>query len=111
MDTVHADIIVVGAGSAGCVVAARLAARPRTSVMVLEAGPQTDERPAPLDSANYWELLNDNVLRERYFWSTLQARPRRGRSNTPYLRGYGLGGSSIVNAMTAVRGEGETFDN
>jgi 5-(hydroxymethyl)furfural/furfural oxidase len=111
MDTVHADVIVVGAGSAGCVVAARLAARPHTRVMVLEAGPQTDERPAPLDNPNYWGLLNDDVLHERYFWSDLLARPRPGRSRTAYLRGFGLGGSSTVNAMTAVRGEGETFDN
>jgi choline dehydrogenase-like flavoprotein len=81
------DWIVVGAGSAGCVVARRLAETPGHHVTLIEAGPA-----APPDR-----------MRGASFFDSL-AEPGRVFPG-PYLRGRGLGGTSVVNGMLATAGD------
>lgn len=99
------DYIVVGAGSAGAVVANRLSADPRRRVLLIEAGPAFHHwSPIPL---GYAKLLNDAAVNWCY-----SAEPEEGtngrRLNVP--RGRMLGGSSSINGCAFVRGQAQDFD-
>ncbi|MGH9135152.1 MAG: hypothetical protein ACRDZZ_14535, partial [Ilumatobacteraceae bacterium] len=87
---------VVGAGSAGCVVAARLSAEPSNHVILLESGP--GGRGA--EGASFFDALADP---ERTHHDLVASRVEGGAPSR-YLRGRGLGGSGSVNAMLALSG-------
>lgn len=89
--------IVVGAGSAGCVIAGRLAARPDSEVVLVESGPgwSTD----PLSDSFFDALAGDGRT-----YPDLRATRVAGQPATRYQRGRGLGGSGAVNAMVALSG-------
>lgn len=98
------DYVVVGAGSAGCVVAAGLADR-GASVLLLEAGPRDrDPRIAiPAAAADLWFGRLD--------WSfTTEPQPGLGGRSDRWPRGRVVGGSSSINAMMYVRGLDVDFD-
>ena len=101
------DFIVVGAGSAGCVLANRLTADGRTRVLLLEAGPR-DTNPWIHVPLGYGKLFNVAAVNWMY-----QSEPEPHldgrRIYTP--RGKVLGGSSSINGLVYIRGQPEDFDD
>jgi choline dehydrogenase len=100
------DFIVVGAGSAGCVVASRLAEGGRHRVLLLEAGP-SDRRVWVQIPIGYGKTFYDRRLNWMY-----GTEPIPGLANRVnyWPRGKILGGSSSINAMVYIRGQGQDFD-
>src|SRR4029077_7314336 len=99
------DYVIVGAGSAGCVLAARLSEDPDVSVLLLEAGPpDTNENiHVPL---GYLQLAGTEVD-----WGYFTApEPRCNGRRIPLPRGKVLGGSSSINAMVYIRGNRRDYD-
>ncbi|MEM6460626.1 MAG: GMC family oxidoreductase N-terminal domain-containing protein [Pseudomonadota bacterium] len=100
------DYIIVGAGSAGCVLANRLSADPRYSVVVLEAGPR-DSSPWIHIPVGYFRTMKDPAL--NWMYRTEADRGLNGRAiNWP--RGKTLGGSSSINGLLYVRGQPQDYD-
>jgi choline dehydrogenase len=97
------DFIVVGAGSAGCVVAARLSEDPACTVLLLEAGRAERTRAMTVPSA--WPE-NLGTAAEWGYLTTPQAET----GSTIYPAGRGLGGSGGINAMAHVRGHRAVYD-
>lgn len=100
------DFIVVGAGSAGSVVAERLSANGRYSVLVLEAG-GTDRRFFVQMPLGYGKTFFDPAVNWNY---RTEPDPGLGGNADHWPRGKLLGGSSSINAMVWVRGAAEDFD-
>jgi choline dehydrogenase len=100
------DFVIVGAGSAGCVLAERLSASGRHSVAVIEAG-GTDRRFWVQTPLGYGKTFYDRSLNWAY-----QAEPDPGLADRSdyWPRGKLLGGSSSINAMVWIRGAAEDFD-
>jgi len=100
------DYVIVGAGSAGCVLAARLSEDPETSVLLLEAGPP-DAKENIHVPLGYLQLARTDVD-----WDYCTA-PEANCDNRrlPLPRGKVLGGSSSVNAMIYIRGNRADYDS
>ena len=100
------DYIIVGAGSAGCVLASRLSENPDTQVLLLEAGP-----PDTADEIHIPAALNF-LFKTAYDWD-YQTTPqdRAGGRSIYWPRGRVLGGSSSINAMIYMRGGRCDYDS
>lgn len=100
------DYIIVGAGSAGCVLANRLTANGRYTVLLLEAGPK-DSNPWIHVPIGYGKLFSEASVNWMY-QSEPEIELHGRRVFTP--RGKVLGGSSSINGLVHVRGQREDFD-
>ncbi|KAK4445143.1 putative GMC oxidoreductase [Podospora aff. communis PSN243] len=110
LETEEFDFIVVGGGTAGCVVAGRLAENPNVKVLVIEAG---ISNPQDIDAittpARAFELRDS-----KYDWAFKTGmidRPEYTRIEKPNTRGKVLGGSSCLNYYTWIPGSAATFDD
>ncbi|WP_322415750.1 GMC family oxidoreductase [Mesorhizobium huakuii] len=101
------DFIIVGSGSAGSVLADRLSASGRFSVLVLEAG-GTDRRFYVQMPLGYGKTFFDPAVNWNY---KTEADPGLGGNVDHWPRGKLLGGSSSINAMVWIRGAREDFDD
>ncbi len=107
METIEADYIVVGAGSAGCVVAARLSEDPAVRVLVLEAG--GEDRGIWIHiPLGYGKTIADR--RVNWMYETEPDPQLHGR-RVFWPRGKVLGGSSSINGLLYLRGQPEDYDH
>ncbi len=101
------DFIIVGAGSAGCVLANRLTESGRYRVLLLEAGPK-NSHPWLHIPLGYGKLFTD----KRYNWCyETEPQPECHNRNVIAPRGKVLGGSSSINGLIYIRGQAEDFDH
>ncbi|HUQ74550.1 MAG TPA: GMC family oxidoreductase N-terminal domain-containing protein [Burkholderiales bacterium] len=101
------DYVIVGAGSAGCLLANRLSRDPNTSVLLLEAGGRDDYFWIPIPVGYLYTIANP---RTDWCYKTEPDEHLAGRS-IHYARGRVLGGCSSINAMIYMRGQKEDWDH
>lgn len=103
----EADFVVVGAGTAGCVLANRLSAEPGVQVLLLEAG-GSDAHPLVRMPAGFTRVVQSRALNWGY---ASEPEPALGGRVVPVPRGRVLGGSSSINGMFHIRGDRRDFDD
>ena len=100
------DYVIIGGGSAGCVLAARLSEDPKTNVVLLEAGGEDSNPPIHIPAGYVKTMINPAIN-----WM-FETEPEAGTADRQLTmpRGKVLGGSSAINAMLYVRGQPADYD-
>jgi choline dehydrogenase len=100
------DFVVIGGGSAGCIVASRLARAEAGSVLLLEAGAPAADHPETLSADGFKHAFANDAL----MWHRMSAPQAACGGRRLYLgTGRGLGGSGSVNGMVYTRGDARDF--
>jgi choline dehydrogenase len=105
------DVVIVGAGSAGCVLATRLSDNPNRSVLLLESGPDYPDFETYPDDLKYGYDQTASAVDAPHNWS-FSGKPTEEQGVTmPVPRGRVVGGSSAINGQVLLRGVPEDYDN
>ena len=100
------DYVIVGAGSAGCVLASRLSEDPNVTVAIIEAGPP-DKHPWIHIPAGYFRTMFDPAITWQF---ESGPEPHMNNRMVAWPRGRVLGGSSSINGLLYVRGQRQDYD-
>src|SRR5689334_18380123 len=105
------DVVIIGAGSAGCVLAARLTEDPQRSVLLLEIGPDYTDLERYPDDLKYGYDQTASAVDAPHNWSFVGTPTPQQGASMPVPRGRVVGGSSAINGQVFLRGVPEDYDN
>ena len=103
------DYVIIGGGSAGCVLANRLSADPALRVALVEAGPDTPPGAVPAEIRDSYPM--PVFCGERFIWPQLKARATAAAQLKVYEQGRVMGGGSSINVQAANRGLPRDYDD